>query len=87
MLADCESPRLPQVAATYEMPDCFVAVYDYIPGDTLEHIVAARGRLTVAEAVQIVQDICEALADLHAHGVIHCDVNPSNVIVAADGRT
>lgn len=85
VLADCESPRLPQVATTYEMPDCFVAVYDYIPGDTLEHIVAARGRLTVDEAVQIVQDICEALSDLHAHGAIHCDVNPSNVIVAADG--
>lgn len=85
VLADCESPRLPQVAATYEMPDCFVAVYDYIPGDTLEHVMASRGRLGASEATRIVQDVCEAVANLHAHGVIHCDVNPSNIIIAADG--
>lgn len=84
-LADCESPRLPQVAATYEMPDCFVAVYDYIPGNTLEHVMASRGRLSEAEAVQVVKDVCEAVANLHSHGVIHCDVNPSNIIIAADG--
>lgn len=84
-LADCESPRLPQVAATYEMPDCFVAVYDYVPGNTLEHVMASRGRLTRDEAVQIAQDVCEAVSSLHAHGIVHCDINPSNVVVAADG--
>ena len=33
-LADCSSPRLPQVVATYELPDAFVAVYGYLPGST-----------------------------------------------------
>lgn len=47
--------------------------------------MAARGRLPVDEAVQAVQDVCEALADMHAHGMVHCDVAPSNVIIAADG--
>lgn len=84
-LAECGSLRLPQVAATYEMPDCFVAVYDFVPGHTLESLVVARGRLAVDEAVQVVQDACEALADLHAHGIVHCDVAPSNIIIAADG--
>lgn len=84
-LAECCSLRLPQVAATYEMPDCFVAVYDFVPGHTLESLVVARGRLTMDEAVQVVQDTCEALADLHAHGIVHCDVAPSNIIIAADG--
>lgn len=84
-LADCESLRLPRVAATYEMPDCFVAVCDYIPGDTIEHAMAARGRLTAAEAVRIAQDICDAVSNLHEHGIVHCDIAPSNVVVAADG--
>ena len=68
-----------------ELPDCFVAVYDFVPGNTLESIMAARGRLPVDESVQAVQDVCEALADMHAHGMVHCDVAPSNVIIAADG--
>lgn len=84
-LADCDSPRLPQVVATYEMPDCFVAVYDYVPGDTLEHAVTVRGRLTVAESARIVQDICDAASDLHEHGIVHCDIAPSNIVIAADG--
>ena len=85
VLQECDSLRLPRVALTYELPDCFVAVYDFVPGNTLESLVAARGRLPVDEAVQAVQDVCEALADMHAHGMVHCDVAPANVIIAADG--
>lgn len=85
VLQECDSLRLPRVALTYELPDCFVAVYDFVPGNTLESLVAARCRLPVDEAVQAVQDVYEALADMHAHGMVHCDVAPANVIIAADG--
>lgn len=67
VLQECDSLRLPRVALTYELPDCFVAVYDFVPGNTLESLVAARGRLPVDEAVQAVQDVCEALESAAAH--------------------
>lgn len=35
-LADCACKRLPQVELTYELPDQFVVVYDFVPGQTLE---------------------------------------------------
>lgn len=84
-LAGNDCPRLPQVAATYEMPDCFVAVYDYVPGETLEDAVVRSGTLDAATAVQIARDVCEALAALHGCGVVHLDVSPANVLLAADG--
>lgn len=84
-LAGGDCPRLPQVAATYEMPDCFVAVYDYVPGETLEEVVARAGALDSEVALQVARDVCEALAALHARGVMHLDVSPRNVILAADG--
>lgn len=84
-LAGNDCPRLPQVAATYEMPDCFVAVYDYVPGETLEDAVVRSGTLDAATAVQIGRDVCEALAALHGCGVVHLDVSPANVLLAADG--
>ena len=84
-LAECSNPRLPQMAATYEMPDQFIAVYDFIPGNTLAHVVASRGRLGVGDAVRMVREVAEAVSDLHAHGIVHCDLAPSNIILAADG--
>ena len=84
-LADCGCDRLPHVEATYEMPEEFVVVYDFVPGDTLERVVERRGRLSVGEASRLVAQVCEAAGALHARGVIHRDISPTNVIVAADG--
>lgn len=84
-LAECGCARLPHVEATYELPDCFVVVYDFVPGETLEDHVASAGRLERREAARLVTDICEAAGALHARDIIYRDISPSNVIVAADG--
>ena len=41
-LAPWASARLPRVEATYELPDMFVVVYDYVDGVTLDHYVGER---------------------------------------------
>lgn len=84
-LAECDSARLPHVIATYEMPDEFVVVCEFVPGENLEQLLSARGRLAEADATRLVVQLCEAAAALHAHGIIHRDISPTNVIVAADG--
>ena len=84
-LADCACSRLPQVVATYELPDRFVAVYEYVPGSTLEQVIEAGGALPATEAVRLMHDVCEAVEALHDHGIIHRDIAPSNIVVAADG--
>ena len=84
-LAECDSARLPHVIATYEMPDEFVVVCNFVPGENLEQLLSARGRLAEKDAARLVAQLCEAVAALHAHGIIHRDISPTNVIVAADG--
>ena len=78
-------PRLPRVEATYELPDCVAVILDYVPGPTLEQVVAERGRLQQSEAVNLAQQICEAVQELHRLGVLHRDLTPANIIVADDG--
>lgn len=84
-LSECECRRLPQVVATYELPDYFVVVYDYVPGETLESLVAQRGRLSVDAACGFALDVCEAAEALHGRNIVHRDITPANIIVAADG--
>ena len=78
-------PRLPRVEATYELPDCVAVILDYVPGPTLEQVVAERGRLQQNEAVNLAQQICEAVQELHRLGILHRDLTPANIIVADDG--
>lgn len=84
-LAECRSSRLPHIEATYELPDRFVVVYDWVPGNTLDRYVQERGSLEESETIRIAAQICEAVGELHAHGIIHRDITPSNIIIAQDG--
>ena len=56
-------------------------VYDFVDGIS----VGELGALPVAFAIALVRDVVRALAALASCGVHHGDLNPSNVIVCADG--
>lgn len=84
-LASSSSPYLPQVRATYEMPDLFAVVCDYVPGETLSALVERGGRIQPWMAYPLIHTVCEAAGALHARGIVHRDISPDNIVVADDG--
>lgn len=84
-LTECSSPRLPRVEATYELPEHFVVVYDFVPGRSLSKVIETDGPLTLEETTSLAIDLCEAAEELHRHGIVHRDISPNNIVVAADG--
>ncbi|HEY3818517.1 MAG TPA: serine/threonine-protein kinase [Polyangiaceae bacterium] len=57
-------------------------VLEMLEGRTLDGILAARSRLSIADAVQVARQVCDAVAHANARGVVHRDVKPSNVFIA-----
>src|SRR4051794_3871153 len=61
-------------------------VLELMPGRTLDDEVEQRGPLPVREAIGHALDVIEGLEQVHALGVIHRDVKPSNCFLDHDGR-
>jgi hypothetical protein len=61
-------------------------VMELICGRSLDQVIAEDGPLPPPHAAQVGASLLSALAAAHAAGVLHRDVKPANVLVAADGR-
>lgn len=57
----------------------------YVAGPTLSAAVRRSGALDEAEVRMLGAGLAHALAAVHAAGIVHRDVKPGNVMLAADG--
>lgn len=55
-------------------------IYAFCPGISLVDLLA-DGVMRPERAVRVASDVLMALAYAHSHGVIHCDVKPSNILL------
>lgn len=53
---------------------------------SLDRQVAENGQYTVTEATDLIIKIAKAIAYAHAHGVIHRDLKPTNILLDATGE-
>ncbi|MFI5311697.1 MAG: protein kinase [Gemmatimonadales bacterium] len=54
----------------------------YIEGESLRSRLARGGELPLSDAIRTLREVASALAYAHAHGVVHRDVKPENVLVS-----
>jgi len=54
---------------------------DYLPGKTLEQLLAQQGTLSVGAVIEIFMQLAEGLAFAHGKGVIHRDIKPANIML------
>jgi serine/threonine-protein kinase len=63
----------------------FYYVMEYLPGLSLEELVSRHGPLAPARAIHFLRQLCGALREAHAVGLIHRDLKPGNVMVCERG--
>jgi Protein kinase domain len=57
----------------------------FVPGPELDQLVSEHGPLPEAALWPLLAGLSEALAAIHAAGVVHRDLKPANVLMATDG--
>jgi len=60
-------------------------VMERCTGSLTDMLRERDGPVTQAELAMAAQDICAAVAELHACGIVHCDIKPANCLVRENG--
>ncbi|HTJ80456.1 MAG TPA: serine/threonine-protein kinase [Polyangiaceae bacterium] len=83
-----ESPHTVQVFDFGVWEGRAYLVMERVQGESMSAILTREGPMPERRVAQIAMQVCSALAEAHAMGVIHRDIKPDNVMIraGADGR-
>jgi serine/threonine protein kinase len=85
LLADLKHPNLAQIHDAGVIDGRRYLAIEYIRGRTLaQH--ARQAQLTPQQAAAIVAKTARALAVVHAHGILHLDIKPKNIVIDEQGE-
>ena len=85
--AQIEHPNVIPVYAVGDADGTLFIAMRFVDGLDLRALLAREPKLEPARAASIVDQVAQALDAAHAHGLVHRDVKPANILIATDRRT
>lgn len=83
---DLAHPNIVTVYDVGELESRPYIIMELFRGEPLDVIMAGEASLPASSVIRIGIQLSEALASAHAHGVVHRDVKPANIMMSADGE-
>lgn len=88
IVARVEHPHIVQILDFDEVDGDPFFVMEYLDGESVAERLRRSGPLPILDAIRIVSDVASALTQVHANGVVHCDLTPGNLfLVCVNGET
>ncbi len=80
--AQLQHPHILPLHDSGEADGFLYYVMPYVKGESLRHRLVRSGELPIDDAIGIIREIVDALANAHEHGVVHRDLKPDNVMLS-----
>ncbi|HXM38894.1 MAG TPA: protein kinase [Gemmatimonadales bacterium] len=80
--AQLQHPHILPLLDSGEADGFFYYVMPFVEGQSLRDRLAHHGELPVHDAVKVLIEVVDALSHAHAHGVVHRDIKPDNVLLS-----
>jgi predicted Ser/Thr protein kinase len=78
-------PNIVTIYDAGEHEGIFYIAMEFMEGTTLQEVLDEKRILDADEVIQFSREICEGLDYAHAHGIVHRDVKPANIMITARG--
>jgi len=86
VLARLHHPHIAALYGLHRHGDDFFMAMEYVPGETLEQVLARVGRLSVEQAMAVASMVLDALEYAHKRGIVHRDIKTANIILTPEGE-
>jgi serine/threonine protein kinase len=81
LLTQLDHPNVVRAFQVGEAGGVHYIVMEYLEGETLDEVLARRGRLPPAEAVRLAAQALAGLQHLHERRMVHRDLKPANLML------
>lgn len=82
--ASLQHPNIASLHTAQRVDNQLLMIMEYVEGSTLDTIMRA-GRIPLRDCVNYVSQVLSALSYAHAHGVVHRDIKPPNMMLTPQG--
>ena len=86
LAAQLSHPNIVTVIDRGEQEGRQFIVFEYVEGENLKALIEREAPLPERAAIELAVQVADGLAFAHAHGLVHRDVKPQNVLLSEDGR-
>ena len=85
-LGKLQHPHIIKVVECFETNNTVYYSMEYLSNGSLDDFIRTKGHLAENEAISLARQIANALAYMHAQGMLHLDLKPGNIMMRSSSE-